>query len=943
MIGATRASRVRLSAVLRTAGVAAGILIIACGRDALVTAPKTSPVAARLDVVPTVFPNIVISQVYGGGGNSGATLKNDFIEIHNAGKTDVSLDTWSVQYASSANTAWQVTPLHGSLAPGQYLLIQEAKGAGGSADLPTPDDTGTVAMSASAGKVALVKSTTPLSCGTAALPCPGPEVIADFVGYGSGTSYFEGTGPTATLSNTTAAIRLPRIVDANSGCSDSDRNSVDFVTGAPSPRNSVSPRAICPEVAPRVIATEPRAAGELADPPALSVSFSEPVDLGDNWFSLACTVSGGHDWTSTGGPQKFELDVTGDFEPGETCTATVSAAAVHDQDAEDPPNDMAANFTWTFKTPAPPVLPDVRFSEIHYDNADDDVAEQIEIEGPANTDLSGWSVVLYNGNGGEMYDSRALAGTIPATCGDRGVVVVPFASIQNGSPDGFALIHNSEVVQFLSYEGTFSATNGPATGQISTDIKAEEGGGTSQVQSLQLVAKTGKWKVSRRGFGRCNPSVPDFDISFTGRQPISDPALPVGFEDQLFASMSDTSGATINTTFTWSSDTPDLASIDQNGVMHALAAGQAVFRATATNGTSVTYSLPTTVATLGGTADYRGNTAFGIPTDGDASDDFIITRNQYTISYSRIRNTPNWVSYEFDATHFQPADGSASIDRCDCFTQDPALPASFTHLTTADYTGAGSFAGYGIDRGHMARSFDFTSGTLDNAQSYYLSNIIPQASAVNQGPWKLLEDSLGNLARFDGKEVYVIDGVAGSKGTVKDQGKIVIPAAEWKVAIVLPLNHSLADVHDFNDIDDVIAVIMPNDPTIDANWQTYKTTVDEIERASGYDLLSLLPDKLERSVQSNLIFPAKALNDAAKAVGQLAATSGLNGGQSNSLLAKISAAQQQLGSGNAAPARGQLRSVLNELDAMVASGRVTATDAQALRTIVENVIASLGA
>ena len=69
-----------------------------------------------------------------------------------------------------------------------------------------------------------------------------------------------------------------------------------------------------------------------------------------------------------------------------------------------------------------------------------------------------------------------------------------------------------------------------------------------------------------------------------------------------------------------------------------------------------------------------GNTAFGVPTDGDASDDFIITRDQYTISYSQNRNTPNWVSYEFDATHF-----GTNVDRCDCFTHDPALPASFTH------------------------------------------------------------------------------------------------------------------------------------------------------------------------------------------------------------------------------------------------------------------------
>jgi DNA/RNA endonuclease G (NUC1) len=939
MIGATRASRFRPSAILRTLAVAAGTLIIACGRDALTTAPKMAPQAGRLDAVaPAVFPNVVISQVYGGGGNSGATLKNDFIEIHNAGKTDVSVDGWSVQYASSANTSWQVTLLHGSLAPGQYLLVQEGKGLGGTADLPTPDDTGTVAMSATAGKVALVKSTAALSCGTSALPCPGPELIADFVGYGSGTSYFEGTGPAAGLSNTTAAFRLPAVTASNSGCTDTDRNNLDFATGAPHPRNTDSTRVVCPETAPRVIATEPRAAGELGELPALSVVFSEPVDLGDNWFALACTVSGAHEYLSRGGPQKFELDVTGDFEPGETCTGTVLASSVHDQDPEDPPNDMAANFTWTFKIAAPPVLPETRFSEIHYDNADDDVAEQIEIEGPAGTDLSGWSIVLYNGNGGEMYDSKALSGTIPATCGERGVVVVPFASIQNGSPDGFALIHNTDVVQFLSYEGTFSATNGPAAGQISTDIKAEEGSGTSQVQSLQQNAKTGKWKVARRGFGRCNTSPPpDFDISFTGRAPISDPALPVGFEDQLFATMSDASGATVATTFTWSSDTPSLASIDQNGVMHALDAGQAVFRATAANGTSVTYSLPTTIATLGGTADYAGNTAFGVPTDRDASDDFIITRDQYTISYNRNRNTPNWVSYEFDATHF-----GASIDRCDCFTHDPSLPPDFTHLTTADYTGAGASAGYGIDRGHMARSFDFTSGSLDNARSYYLSNIIPQAAAVNQGPWKLLEDSLGNLARFDGKEVYVIDGVAGSKGTVKNEGKIVIPAAEWKVAIVLPINHGLADVHDFNDIDDVIAVIMPNDPTVDAHWETYKTTVDEIQRVSGYDLLALLPDKLERSVETNLIFAAKALNPAADAARGLATPGALGSGESNSLLAKINAAQQQLGNGNATPARNQLRSVLNELDALVTSGRLSTADAQPLRSIIESVIASLG-
>lgn len=946
MIGVSVVERFGRSALLRGTTIAAAIVIIACGKDALVTAPLAVPGSVRGDVeaLGETYPQVVISQIYGGGGNSGATLKNDFIEIHNNGSTDVPLSGWSVQYASSAGSSWQVTPLHGTLAPGQYRLILEAKGTGGTQELPLPhDDSGNVAMSATAGKVALVRNSTPLTCGASGSSCGGFDVVADLIGFGTAASIFEGTSPTANLANTTAALRR------NSGCTDTDNNrrivngldSSDFAVGAPSPRNSASTVMICPDAAPRVASVTPVSAGTLTDPPTLAVIFNEPVNLTDGWFRLVCSSTGTHTSATIGGPQKFSFSDLGDFAPGETCTATVVATSVRDQDAGDPPDAMTADFSWTFKTEGEPVvLPDTHFTELHYDNAGDDVDEQIEIEGPANTHLSGWSIVLYNGGSGLVYDTRALTGTIPAGCDARGTVAVSFFSIQNGSPDGMALVHDGAVVQFLSYEGTFAANDGPAAGMISTDIKAEESSGSSAVSSLQLNAKTGRWITRRRNFGRCNSlPLPPYDMTFSGRLPISDPALPVGFEDQIFATMLDTLGATVPTTFTWSSDTPELASIDARGVMHALAAGQAVFRATAANGASVTYTLPTTVATLGGTADYRGNAEFGVPTDGDASDDFIITRDQYTISYSRTRNTPNWVSYEFDATHFQ-APGGDNIDRCDCFTHDPALPASFTHLTTADYTGAGAFAGYGIDRGHMARSFDFTSGSLDNARSYYLSNIIPQAAAVNQGPWKLLEDSLGNLARFDGKEVYIIDGVAGSKGTVKDEGKIVIPTAVWKVAIVLPLNHGLADVHDFNDIDDIIAVVMPNDPTVNADWKTYKTTVDEVERVSGYDILSLLPDKLEQAVENNDVLAAKKLNGAVTLVKGLA-TGTLNAGQANSLLAKISAAQNQLGMGNTGAAANQLRALLNEVDAVVASGRLTSADAQPLQTMIAQIIDSL--
>src|SRR3546814_14838492 len=104
---------------------------------------------------------VVISQVYGGGGNSGATLKSDFIEIHNNGSDTVSVEGWSVQYASSSGSTWQVTPLAGSIGPGGYYLVKQNDGAGATQDLPTPDAVRPSPMSGRSGKVTLRQSTPP--------------------------------------------------------------------------------------------------------------------------------------------------------------------------------------------------------------------------------------------------------------------------------------------------------------------------------------------------------------------------------------------------------------------------------------------------------------------------------------------------------------------------------------------------------------------------------------------------------------------------------------------------------------------------------------------------------------------------------------------------------------------------------------------------------------
>ncbi|TFW18992.1 ExeM/NucH family extracellular endonuclease [Duganella callida] len=188
---------------------------------------------------------LVISQVYGGGGNGGAKYTNDFIELFNRGGSVVDLNGLSVQYASAAGSSWQVTKLGNvKLQPGQYYLVQEAVGAGGTDPLPTADASGTIAMSATAGKVALVNGTGALS-GTA--PTAG---VLDFIGFG-GANFAEGTA-TPVLSNTTGALR------ANGGCTDSDNNASDFSIVTPAPRNSASALNVCgAPVAPPIVATCP--------------------------------------------------------------------------------------------------------------------------------------------------------------------------------------------------------------------------------------------------------------------------------------------------------------------------------------------------------------------------------------------------------------------------------------------------------------------------------------------------------------------------------------------------------------------------------------------------------------------------------------------------------------------------------------------------------------
>lgn len=185
---------------------------------AAAVAPLLALSGALLAAAPAqaASADIVISEVYGGGGNSGATWKNDFVELYNRSNAPVDVSGWLVQYYSAAGTAPSsgTATLSGSVAPKHTYLVQMAAGAGGTTPLPAPDAVGGAAMSGTNGRVDLIQA---------------DSTVVDRVGYGTATPA-EGSAAPA-LSNTTSATR-------NSPCVDTDNNATDFRSTEPTPENS---------------------------------------------------------------------------------------------------------------------------------------------------------------------------------------------------------------------------------------------------------------------------------------------------------------------------------------------------------------------------------------------------------------------------------------------------------------------------------------------------------------------------------------------------------------------------------------------------------------------------------------------------------------------------------------------------------------------------------
>ncbi|HSK73240.1 MAG TPA: DNA/RNA non-specific endonuclease [Pyrinomonadaceae bacterium] len=213
---------------------------------------------------------------------------------------------------------------------------------------------------------------------------------------------------------------------------------------------------------------------------------------------------------------------------------------------------------------------------------------------------------------------------------------------------------------------------------------------------------------------------------------------------------------------------------------------------------------------------------------------YLMFKPQYSLSYNRSRATANWVAWRLASSWL------GTTDRQDDFRPDTDLPAGWYQVISADYTGSG------YDRGHMVPSGDRTRSAVDNSATFLMTNIIPQHPDNNQGPWADFEVYLRTLAT-QGNEMYIVSGVLGNIGTIA-QGKIVVPAATWKVVLVLPSGNN--DLQRINKATRTIAIIVPNQPVNrNAGWRAFRTTVNGVEALTGLDFFSAVPKNTQELIE----------------------------------------------------------------------------------------------
>lgn len=217
-------------------------------------------------------------------------------------------------------------------------------------------------------------------------------------------------------------------------------------------------------------------------------------------------------------------------------------------------------------------------------------------------------------------------------------------------------------------------------------------------------------------------------------------------------------------------------------------------------------------------------------------DNYLMTKPEYVLSYSSSKRIPNWVSWQLNSSWLGDA------DRANNFRPDPDLPKGWFAVRQSDYTGSG------YDRGHMTPSADRTKDPDTNSATFLMTNILPQTADNNRKVWERLEAYSRTLVK-QGKELYIIAGGAGQKEVIKT-GKISIPASTWKIIVVM--DKTGLSVSDISDRTRIIAVNVPNEKDLGEDWKPYLTSVDKIEKLTGYDFLSNVSTEIQKAIESKV-------------------------------------------------------------------------------------------
>jgi len=215
-------------------------------------------------------------------------------------------------------------------------------------------------------------------------------------------------------------------------------------------------------------------------------------------------------------------------------------------------------------------------------------------------------------------------------------------------------------------------------------------------------------------------------------------------------------------------------------------------------------------------------------------------KSGYVISYNSSRKVPNWVSWELNTSYL----GSAA--RQNDFRPDDTLPTSLPQAQLSDYSGSG------YDRGHMCPSADRTLTVAANSQTFYLSNMVPQAANNNQGPWAVMENDLRAIAAT-GKELFIVSGGVFSASSNMVGSGVVVPDKTFKVVVVLDaVGQGTSAVTASTR---VIGVMMPNENSQiskSADWHTFRVSVDQIEAETGDDFLSDVDPAVQAVVEARV-------------------------------------------------------------------------------------------